>query len=112
MMRAVVCLGFAGLFVVVLMTLLSVGEVIGTISAWLLTPGYYLSFAGKWFGLDCPKSDSIQDKMTCAGMGLTADWFIYAATFYSVSFLFWHRKRKDELDVDHNIAGTTIGINN
>jgi hypothetical protein len=110
MKRAVFSLGFAGLFVFLLMTLMSAGETFASVIATLLMPGFYVSLAGKLFGLDCANADGIRPELTCMSIALTADWFIYAALFYGVSFLFWHPRRKAEPDGEHNIAGTTISI--
>src|SRR5688572_19876999 len=111
MKRAILSLGAAGLFIFLLLALLSsAGETLASLGADLLTPGFYVSFAGKWFGLDCATTDGMRSELICILIALTANWFIYAALFYGVSFIFWHPQHKAEPDSEHNIAGTTIGI--
>ena len=108
--RAVFSFACAGLFMFLLLGLWSAGAISDSLGVKLLLIAGYIPFATTWFGVDCPNADSIPDKLTCGWMMMAESWLVYTVIFFFVSFLIWRRGREREVTVDHNLAGTTIGI--
>ncbi len=54
---------------------------------------YWPSSFLRWGGLDCPNADSIADKLTCAGIALTVDIFIYSALCFALLTRINERRR-------------------
>lgn len=96
---------FGVLFTFGLLLLLPVSGVVALIAGRLLSASSYVLFWRPWFGLDCANADSISDKLNCAGLGLSVDVLIYAATCF-VFLTLWQRARPTKVLSSRGHSGT------